>query len=889
MKPFIIFLVYSFCCVVAKAQGYKKVDICVQDSLGAPVLRASCKVQDASRPLIILYKSLGDTGCTSLQISDQYTQVRLQLSHVGFKTLDTVLVLHQNVQAFTFVLQAKDATLPDAEVKAPPMWVRGDTTFFSVDAFKAPGENKLKDIITKMPGFEINESGRLLFKKKVVERITINDEEIFADKIELMLKSFPTHVLEQVQALEKQTRNKLLAGLHNEDLVFVNLKLKKDKVQAAFGDGEAAIGSGNRYKLNPVLFGLYKKWKLGLIADYNSLGTGFDWTIENELKMQSLAPAERWGLAGAGLHLVHNFPGTRYIQNRLRDNRLHITLPAAKKLTANVEINYVTDRQSQTTQFNSTLVSSASTFSRADSTLRYNNPRLLNTLTRLKWKLDSTQQLLVQCMLDANTGNNRLENNFVIAGSQPQLVTQQIANAHWSGGIVAEYTKRVSAQKAHVLSASWYRQQIVQHGAGLSRAYAAIFQVGSQLEHLQQQLGVRRQAATFKYDRFTAGAQKSFKYYITAGWQQVNTGNTLGLGTTAQKTDTVIAPLSNKGLFTEWHTNLHAVKTMQLGTWRGHLRSSLGTALVSAGREGAIGQYAYPLAELGYRVEKRKNRRNFYVEVVQAHKSPELMHTIDFLYPQGLDEYGTMRGVHLSRSSTSLNASYSLSKNRSTHSFLVMANRYWNSSAMFNEIDQFFNFFVDSFSKTPTHHAMVNYNLNILPGPQGYQIHGYASYNYFQRLYVVGNKLEAGFSEMLSSSITLHKNWHKKYYLTAKTGLNMVKNTLPTQLGNFGTGWVGSWISRLENRNLISQRLTILSSVEWFRQNLFTPNRNQFFMVDAEVSYSFPQKPYSVRLRLENLANERFFMNVDNNAQAQSFFQMPLVPRNIILFVRVEF
>mgnify|MGYP001168685208 CR=1 FL=1 len=156
-------------------------------------------------------------------------------THVGYKTYNAIRYIRNGDSIFINIKMPLLAdTLDGVVVKGPPMWVRGDTTFYKVNRFKTGDETKLKDIITRMPGFEIDNNGNLLYKKKIVEKIMIDGEELFADKIKLMLSNFPIHVLNTVQAIENQSNDRLLKGLVNENRVFVNLGLNpKKKIESS--------------------------------------------------------------------------------------------------------------------------------------------------------------------------------------------------------------------------------------------------------------------------------------------------------------------------------------------------------------------------------------------------------------------------------------------------------------------------------------------------------------------------------------------------------------------------------------------------------------------------------------------------------------------------------
>ena len=68
-----------------------------------------------------------------------------------------------------FVLRS-DIALDEVIVKMPVV-VRGDTLIYDADSFKNGSERKLEDIIDKLPGVEINESGQIEVEGKVVNKL----------------------------------------------------------------------------------------------------------------------------------------------------------------------------------------------------------------------------------------------------------------------------------------------------------------------------------------------------------------------------------------------------------------------------------------------------------------------------------------------------------------------------------------------------------------------------------------------------------------------------------------------------------------------------------------------------------------------------------------------
>lgn len=284
-------------------------------------------------------------------------------------------------------------TLKDVVIKGPSMWVRGDTTFFSAEAFKSGVETKLKDLVIRMPGFEIDDKGNLLYKKKLVDKIMIDGEEIFSDKIKLLLANFPVHVLKTVQAIENQTDDRLLKGMLNENKVFVNLGLNKERFNTVFGDGEAGVGTGKKYSFNPVIFSMYGKTKLGYIGNWDNIGNGIGWQEQAELKNDPIKMAERWMMSTDQLQIINNFENRRYITNGRFANHLQLNSSTKRSLKNKTEFNLLKDHQSQATIHNSNLYDGENFIQRIDTNYIRNNPYLFTIKHTIEWDIDSTRQL----------------------------------------------------------------------------------------------------------------------------------------------------------------------------------------------------------------------------------------------------------------------------------------------------------------------------------------------------------------------------------------------------------------------------------------------------------------------------------------------------------------
>jgi len=127
----------------------------------------------------------------------------ISASHTGYRYITVArYVSRPETLLVRLVMSLAPDTLNNITIHSPPIWGKGDTTFFNANSFKQGDEHKLKDLVTKMPGFEIDKQGNLLYKKKIVDKIMIEGEQIFADKVKLLLDNFPVYVINNVQVIK---------------------------------------------------------------------------------------------------------------------------------------------------------------------------------------------------------------------------------------------------------------------------------------------------------------------------------------------------------------------------------------------------------------------------------------------------------------------------------------------------------------------------------------------------------------------------------------------------------------------------------------------------------------------------------------------------------------
>ncbi len=221
-------------------------------------------------------------GKTSFAISNQNGEYTLKLNkgisysievhYLGYQKLtfpynatqDGVknLILKPNVNAL-------DEVILNYQI---PISVKQDTTTYSIDAFVSGQERKLREVLKKLPGIEVDREGNVTSQGKKVTKVLVEDKIFFTGNSKLAVNNIPADVVGKIQVIEDYNEIGFLKGLQDSDDIALNIKLKEDKKKFAFGDIEVGGGDEERYLAHSNLFYYSPKTNINFIADLNNLG-----------------------------------------------------------------------------------------------------------------------------------------------------------------------------------------------------------------------------------------------------------------------------------------------------------------------------------------------------------------------------------------------------------------------------------------------------------------------------------------------------------------------------------------------------------------------------------------------------------------------------------------
>ena len=198
---------------------------------------------------------------------------KLKISYLGLKS-KTITFLAQKDTLQNFVLDEKNEVLDEVKIDAKlAVSIKKDTITYQTDKFVTGEERKLRDVLKKLPGVEVDRAGNVTVQGKKITKFLVENKQFFTGDSKLAVNNIPADAVNEVEVLDNYTDIAILKGLEDSDDMAMNIKLKDGKKKFWFGDINAGAGINDRHLVHPSLFYYSPKTSTNLIVDINNTGT----------------------------------------------------------------------------------------------------------------------------------------------------------------------------------------------------------------------------------------------------------------------------------------------------------------------------------------------------------------------------------------------------------------------------------------------------------------------------------------------------------------------------------------------------------------------------------------------------------------------------------------
>lgn len=313
---------------------------------------------------MIAYADTDEKGQYKLEFKSDADSVTVSVS--GFGIGNQARMVANRSQRLNFTVKEEMTELKEVSVKAEKIRQNGDTISYNVAAYTEQGDRVIGDVLKRMPGIEVSESGGIKYNGKAIKKFYVEEMDLLQGRYGLATNNINAKDVASVQVMEHHQSVKMLEGKELTDDVAINLKLKDSakgtvainmmigagaQQAGEWGFGSRSLDSDNAIiGQNPLwtaeLVGMYFAKTRQNMTLYKGNNTGDDVSKELTEHYSGINSVGLYPFCPTGVVLPS---GSGLPQKRTFDNHSHIlTMNHLEKLKGDREIGlnvaYYNDR-----------------------------------------------------------------------------------------------------------------------------------------------------------------------------------------------------------------------------------------------------------------------------------------------------------------------------------------------------------------------------------------------------------------------------------------------------------------------------------------------------------------------------------------------------------------
>ena len=415
MKKWVLgILLMTLCFIPAFAQsGSSRVTVSgtVVDGVDkSPVIQAGVQILSVRDSAVVAGNVTDLDG--RFRLSARPGKYLLKISYIGYKSDFRLINLSSGrprLNVGEISLETDAVMLAEAVVVAEALEVvaKEDTLVYNSSAYRVPEGSALEELVKKLPGAEVDESGKITINGKEITKIMVDGKEFFADDPNIAMKNLPVNIIDKISAYDKQSDMARMTGIDDgEEETVLDLSVKPGMNKGWFGNVDVAAGTKDRYSGKMMLNRFVGDNQFTVIGSANNVND-------------------------------NGFPGGGGGFRRGNQNGLNAVKMAGFNFAAETEtlesggsvnFNY-RDADIRSKQNSETFVSSqTSSFKNALDASR-NKSTNLTADFRLEWKPDTLTTLMFRPRITYGKTDNGSASNSFTFNEDPELSTDELVSA----------------------------------------------------------------------------------------------------------------------------------------------------------------------------------------------------------------------------------------------------------------------------------------------------------------------------------------------------------------------------------------------------------------------------------------------------------------------------
>ncbi len=380
------------------------------DTLGKPVEFANIMAIPQIKEKDIAFFISDEHGSFKLSLKKNVLY-NIEVSFVGYKKIVYPINLDKN-SGKDFVLEIGNESLNTVTITEQqiPVTVKDDTINYHVQSFVSGDERKLREVLAKLPGVEVDKDGNVTSNGKKITKLMIEGKTFFTGDTKLGVNNIPADAVADVQVINNYSELSFMKDINGTEQTALNIKLKKNKKEFIFGDIDAGAGVTSRYIIHPAIFYYSPKVSINIIGDVNNTGIRsftFNDYINFEGGFTRLFDNPNANINLAGGDFAKSLLNNDYIYRKDLFGGLNIVYELTPKLKMNLySINNASSTENESINTNNYLIDNFSIKNELRTTISNSDNFFSLDKTEFNYNPSSEENYNFGTVLKSSTGNS---------------------------------------------------------------------------------------------------------------------------------------------------------------------------------------------------------------------------------------------------------------------------------------------------------------------------------------------------------------------------------------------------------------------------------------------------------------------------------------------------
>ena len=289
MRRILLVLVSLFAAIAMSAQNYN-VTVKLEDATnGEPVGFATVSLTPEKGSAKYALTDHDGKGTIEKVKAGKYA---FKAEIMGYKAYEKAVEIGKETTDLGVIKMELDQEVLDAasvSATGNPIIIKKDTVEYNASSFKTTDTDMLINLLKKLPGIEVDDSGTITANGETITKITIDGKTFFLDDPQMATQNLPAKMIEKVKVVKKKSEQAEFTGIDDgNDETIIDLTVQKSMMNGIFGNVTGGVGhdipskendmNDWRYTGNGMVGRFTNDTQLSVIANGNNGAGGMGFT-----------------------------------------------------------------------------------------------------------------------------------------------------------------------------------------------------------------------------------------------------------------------------------------------------------------------------------------------------------------------------------------------------------------------------------------------------------------------------------------------------------------------------------------------------------------------------------------------------------------------------------